>query len=59
MKLSVCIGVYNAEDVIIETLTAIKNQTYTDFECILVDDHSDDSTHSLIIDFIKSLCLVV
>lgn len=54
MKLSVCIGVYNAADVIIETLTAIKNQTYTDFECILVDDHSEDSTPDLIIDFIKT-----
>jgi glycosyltransferase involved in cell wall biosynthesis len=53
MKLSVCIAVYNAENLILETLSAVKSQTFKDFECILVDDHSTDSTPEIIIDFIK------
>lgn len=44
MKFSIVIPVYNAEKYIDKTLQSIKNQTYTNFEAILVDDGSTDSS---------------
>lgn len=44
---SVIIPVYRLEKYIIETLDCIVAQTYKDWELILVDDHSDDSSASL------------
>lgn len=44
MKFSVLIPVYNAEKYIDECLTSILGQTYTDFEVVLVDDGSTDSS---------------
>ena len=44
MKISVIVPVYNVEKYIYECLESIKKQTHTDFECILVDDGSTDSS---------------
>lgn len=44
MKLSVIIPVYNEEKVIADCLESLGNQTYDDFEIIIVDDGSTDST---------------
>jgi glycosyltransferase involved in cell wall biosynthesis len=43
-KVSIIIPVYNREHLIGETLDSILTQTYTNWECILVDDHSTDAT---------------
>ncbi|GAB2994713.1 glycosyltransferase family 2 protein [Cyclobacterium sediminis] len=43
-KISIVIPVYNREKLIIETLNSINNQTYQDWECLLVDDHSTDKS---------------
>lgn len=43
MKFSVIVPVYRAERYLDHCLNSIKEQTYTDFECIVVDDGSDDS----------------
>jgi glycosyltransferase involved in cell wall biosynthesis len=52
--LSVIMATYNRENLVIQTLNSIKNQTYKDFECIIVDDQSTDNTFNVISDFIKS-----
>lgn len=41
-KVSVCIPVYNNYELIRETLDSILNQTYKDFEIIVIDDGSPD-----------------
>lgn len=41
-ELSIIVPVYNVDEYIGECLDSIKNQTYTKWECILVDDGSTD-----------------
>jgi glycosyltransferase involved in cell wall biosynthesis len=53
MLVSLIIPNYNSSLFIIETLTSIQNQTYKEFECIIVDDHSTDSSVSVIREFIS------
>ena len=44
LKISVIVPVYNAEDYLCECIESILSQSYTDFELILVDDGSTDSS---------------
>lgn len=53
-KISVIVPVYNAEDTIIETLDSIRNQTFTDFEVIIINDGSTDNSQILLKDYISS-----
>jgi glycosyltransferase involved in cell wall biosynthesis len=43
--ISIIIPVYNRSGIIQNTLKSILNQTYTEFECIVVDDFSTDSIY--------------
>lgn len=43
-KVSIIVPAYNAEKHIGETIESILAQTFTDFECIIVDDGSTDGT---------------
>src|SRR5574344_1646308 len=43
---------YNYENYILKTLESIKNQTYKNFEIIVVDDSSEDNSVSIINKFI-------
>jgi glycosyltransferase involved in cell wall biosynthesis len=47
---SVVMAVHNVEPYIIEALKSVQAQTYNNFECIIVDDHSTDSTINVIYD---------
>jgi len=44
MKISLIIPTYNEEDVILDCLNSLSKQTFKDFEVIVVDDGSTDST---------------
>ena len=47
-KITVLMSVYNGERYLRESVDSILNQTYTDFEFIIIDDGSTDSTQSII-----------
>ena len=47
-KVSVVLSVYNGQDSIGETINSILNQTFTDFELIIVNDCSTDNTTVLL-----------
>lgn len=47
-KISVIMPAYNAEEYIKEAIDSILNQTFTDFEFIIIDDCSTDSTAEII-----------
>lgn len=40
---SIIVPAYNASNTILDTIKSIDEQTYTNFECIIVDDGSNDS----------------
>ncbi|GAA3010148.1 hypothetical protein GCM10020229_22220 [Kitasatospora albolonga] len=46
-QLSVVVPVYNVEQYLEECLDSIAAQTFTDFECVMVDDGSTDSSAAL------------
>lgn len=48
---SIITPTYNSEKYVIETIKSVLNQTYTDFELIIVDDCSSDNTVSIIKSF--------
>lgn len=47
MKLSIIVPVYNAEKHLDKTITNILEQTFTDFELLLIDDGSKDCSGSI------------
>ena len=49
--ISIIIPVFNREKLIVRTLESVKNQTYTNWECIIVDDGSTDNTLNVIDSF--------
>jgi glycosyltransferase involved in cell wall biosynthesis len=50
---SIIIPTYNTEKFIRDTLQSVQNQTYQNWEMILVDDASTDKTVSVIEEFAK------
>ena len=51
-KISVLMCVYNTErEYLIEAINSILNQTYTNFEFIIIDDHSDSMTENILHSF--------
>lgn len=51
-EVSVIIAAYNAESFISETIESVINQTYTDWELIIVDDGSTDRTKEIISNYL-------
>ncbi|WP_242117939.1 glycosyltransferase family 2 protein [Aestuariivivens sediminicola] len=45
---SIVIPVYNRENLISETLDSILNQTYINWECLVIDDGSTDNTQAVV-----------
>ena len=54
MKISVIIPAYNAEKFLVESLQSVVNQTIDDFEIIVIDDGSTDSTLDILKNYEKS-----
>lgn len=50
---SIIIPIYNRSNVIGDTLESILSQTYKQWECIIVDDHSTDVTFEVINTYVK------
>ena len=43
-KLTIIVPIYNVEKYLIKCLLSIQNQTFTDFECLMIDDCSPDES---------------
>lgn len=54
MKFSILVPIYNVEKFLPKCLKSIENQTYKDFEVILVDDGSQDSSGKICDIYIKN-----
>lgn len=52
VKVSILLPVYNNKEDIISAIQSVINQTYTDWELIIVDDCSIDGTYELVKDFV-------
>lgn len=53
-KLSIIVPVYNVQDYLAECLESLRSQSFKDWECILVDDGSTDSSGLLCDQYTKS-----
>jgi glycosyltransferase involved in cell wall biosynthesis len=53
MLVSVIVPMYNSSATIISTLNSIKAQTYKDYEIIIIDDGSNDTSNTLVSNFIN------
>src|SRR5438270_280343 len=52
-KISVIMPAYNAQKYISQAIESILNQTFKDFELIIIDDASQDNTAKIIGDFAR------
>lgn len=53
-KLSIIVPVFNCEKYILECLKSIQNQTFKDFECLIINDGSIDNSENIINEFCSS-----
>ena len=53
ISVSIIIPAYNAASKIVQALTSIKAQTFTDYEVIIVNDASTDNTEQTARDFLE------
>ena len=49
-KISLIMSVYNGEDYLRDAIESVLNQTFKDFELIVINDCSTDSTGEILID---------
>lgn len=54
MFFSIIIPAYNRADLISESIHSVQNQTFENWECIVVDDGSKDNTKQVVEEIIKS-----
>ena len=52
-KISVIIPCYNHSQFIIEAMESVLNQTFDNFECIIINDGSTDDTEEVVLNWIK------
>ncbi|WP_019537649.1 MULTISPECIES: glycosyltransferase family 2 protein [Proteiniphilum] len=54
MKISIVMAAYNAEEYIKEAIDSVLRQSFTDFEFIIVDDGSTDTTRDIIRSYVDN-----
>lgn len=54
MKISIIMPTYNDKDSIIETFNSVINQTYKNWELIIIDDGSTDKTEEVIKNYVET-----
>jgi glycosyltransferase involved in cell wall biosynthesis len=54
VKISIIIPIYNDELYLADTLESVRRQTFTDFECICVNDGSTDGSEKIIDEFVNA-----
>ena len=54
MRVSIIVPIYNVEKYITRCLDSVQRQTYTDIECILVDDKGQDESMQITKQFIET-----
>lgn len=54
MKFLIIIPAHNEEENILECLKSIENQSFQDFHCVVVDDHSTDKTREIVARFVEN-----
>src|SRR5690554_5025231 len=54
MLVSIVIPVFNAERYLNATLASVLNQTYKNWECIIIDDNSSDNSRQIAQNFCNS-----
>lgn len=52
-RISVIIPCFNHAQYIVEAMESVFNQTFNDFECIIIDDGSTDNTEEVVLNWIK------
>lgn len=57
-KVSIIVPVYNCQKLIDKTIECVLNQTYNDWEMILVDDCSTDDSAKIIEEYVKKDCRI-
>jgi glycosyltransferase involved in cell wall biosynthesis len=55
-SITLCIPVYNAMPHLPDTLASVLNQTFRDFNILIVDDGSTDDSYSYLKDFVQEAC---
>jgi GalNAc5-diNAcBac-PP-undecaprenol beta-1,3-glucosyltransferase len=53
VDISIIMATYNREAFIVESLKAIQNQSFTKFECLIIDDGGTDNTYKIIEPLLK------
>lgn len=56
IRVSVIVPCYNVEDYILQCIESISRQTYSDIECVLVNDCCTDNTFEIVKKYIRSYC---
>lgn len=52
-KVSIIMATYNRAHFIVETLESIQNQTFEDWECLIIDDGGNDNTKEVISEILE------
>ena len=52
-QVTIIMATYNRASFIVETLASIRNQVFTDWECLIIDDGGTDNTATVIAPFLK------
>lgn len=53
-RFTIIIPMHDAEEFIVQALESVKSQDFNNYECIIIDDHSQDKSKELVEEYIAS-----